>query len=160
MKYLLIIFFTLLSQSTFAGVGGSIGGDESVNNPEKLEYYLGYSNFIYNVPSVDFKLENSELIILPINKTCIRNNDFIESIDEVEVVKLDNNHSPIEKVKEIVSRERKFFKKASILDIFKKETLPKELAEIPRNYKINIRESGSRASRFLRTIDYTIKDCE
>lgn len=153
MKSSLILLLLLLSQNTFSGVGGSTGGDQRVKNPKNLEYYLNYSSFSFNLPTVDFDVQDAEKVILPINKVCIRNNDQLESINEVEITKLDRNSKPFEKIKELVRRDRKYLKKSIFLSVTKE-------VEIPRDYKIAIKFSASKGERLLREIDYSILDCE
>ena len=160
MKITLFLFLVLLSQVIFAGVGGSTGGDLKVNNPSYLEYYLNYSAFIYDIPTVDFSSPDAETVILPITKACIRNNDQIESKEEVEVTFLDFKHAPVAKVREIVRRDRKYLKKLSIFNIFNKEGNSVKEVEIPRDYKINISQSASKGNRLLRIIDYSISECD
>ena len=145
--------------NAFSGVGGSAGGDKRANNPAFLDYYLGYSAFIYDIPSVEFKVPDSETVYLPIYKTCIRNNDQLESKEEVLVTKIDDKNKPIAHVQEVVRRERKYLKRLSIFSIANTEDHLKEV-EIPRDYTIRILTTGSHGNRFLRNIDYSINDCE
>ena len=160
MKILIINLLFLSYTNTFAGVGGSAGGDVNIksNNIESLEYYL--PRYKIDIPQINFEIPESEPVNLGVNEVCIRNDEVIESINEIEYNHLDQNKKIDFKIKEIIKRDRKFMNEIFIPHLFKKgETIIKEDL-IPKSYDIKIMQPSSHADHLIHIVHYTIKDCE
>ena len=159
MNKMILALLLLTIYNSFAGVGGSAGGDINIKkNIESLEYYLPLYNI--NIPQITFDLPDSSPISLAINDVCFRNNETIESLREIQYDHLDPYKKPDYKIKEILKRDRKYLREIYIPHLFKKsETIYKEDL-ISKVYDIKIWRETGHAPRLIHTVQYTIKDCE
>lgn len=160
MKRIILIILLLSANSVFPGVGGSVGGGS--NRDLGISYYLKSRQHSFQIPVVDFQVEGSA-ITLPINEICQRDDDILESKNEVKVSQFDDNGNLITVTIEKVSRSRKYMKSEIKRHLFREHEVIKVEALIPVDYEIEIYSSHSvkdKDQRVVKRLNYTLESCK
>ncbi|MBC7537667.1 MAG: hypothetical protein H7281_02505 [Bacteriovorax sp.] len=160
MKIVIILSLVIFSFNAISGVGGSTGGDKTLKETHNFDFYFHSLNYTMNLPIVEFHLEDSPRVLLPVNEVCVRNNDHFESINEIEITKYDQNKLPVTSEKKIILRDLYTTEETVIRHLFKENEVILNQVDIPLNYIIKVFQSAHNSDRIIQFLKYSIKECE